>query len=139
MKEKQVIYCNPDETRFNWEGDPKALPRKLKDLGRVRVTFEKYVPMKSLPQLGYYRGGILPFLEKVLFDNTGVTRDEWHTILKQKCGKRRVDKTGCIEVIVSHADYLEKDMSEFISKVKQWVWGFFQVQIPEPNSIERWL
>jgi hypothetical protein len=95
--------------------------------------------MKSLPQLGYYRGGILPFLEKLLIHETGMNRDEWHSYFKQTFGKRKYDKSGHIEVIVSHADYTEQDMSEFIHKVKQWAWDFFQVQIPEPNWIEEFL
>ena len=141
MKTKHITYCRPDGSRYNWENTNLigTLPGPLSKFGRVKVTFEKYIPMKSLPQLGFYRGGILPFLEKHLFIETGMTCDDWHYTLKEMHGKKKEDKSGCFEVVVSHAEYTEKDMSEFIGKVKQWAWDFFQVDIPGPNRIEEFI
>lgn len=138
---KHVTYCRPVDSRFNWENFPLivSLPKTLSRHGRIKVTFEKYIPMKSLPQLGYYRGGILPFLEKQFYEDTGMTRDDWHHTLKTMFGKKKEDKSGCFEVVLSHAEYTEKDMSEFIQKVVDWAWHFFQVQVPPANKIEEYI
>lgn len=137
---KHVIYCNPKDGRFNWEKeDIKTLPEKLKKYGRVKVTFEKYVPMKSLPQLGYYHGGILPFLEKSLYGDTGLSKSDWHSFLKDKFGIKKDDKTGLFTVIKSHAEYTEKEMAFYITQVITWVWEFFQIHIPGSNRIEEYL
>lgn len=134
---KLKTYCNPKDGKFNWQKiyDLENFPGKLERYGRVVVTFEKYVPKKSLPQLGYYYGGVLPFLEKELLDDTGMLQDEWHNVLKDRAGKRKTDKTGSIEIVVSLKDYTEKDMSLYIEKIKVLVWDYFKLKIPEPTAI----
>lgn len=140
-KKKHILYCRPMNKLFNWEkiDDLKYLPVILEKYGRVKVTFEKYVPMKSLEQMGYYRAGILPFLEKTLFDDTGMTSGEWHEVLKDKFGLRKRDASNTFDIIVSLADYKESEMSFFIKQIIEWVLHFFQIDIPKPKKIDEYI
>ena len=76
---KFKIYCVPKDGAFNWEDKIQLanLPGKLSKYGRVQVEFSKYVPKKSLKQLGYMHGGIFPFLEKETYPDFGLTAEEW--------------------------------------------------------------
>lgn len=142
---KHILYCRPaiikSVARLNWEKpfDIKNLPPKLIKYGRVKVTFEKYVPLKSLKQLGYYRAGILPFMEKQLFDDTGLSQDDWHNELKNRFGIKSEDKSGEFVIVKSHAKYTEKEMAFFITQVKEWVLHFFNLQVPPPTAIEAYI
>ena len=138
---KHILYCNPKDGKFNWEKifDLKNLPGKLEKYSRVKVTFEKFVPMKTNNQLAYYHAGILLFLEKTLHDDTGLSKNEWHAELKNRFGLKKQDKSGTFEVLVSHADYNEKEMSFFITQVINWVRDFFNVEIPPPTVIDEYL
>lgn len=141
MPKKHRLYCNPKDGKFNWEKpfDLKNLPGKLEKYGRVKVTFEKYVPMKSLKQLGYYRSGILPYLVNEVGADTGIMDTEiWHEILKRKCGIW-IDLEGLDPVPKSHSKYTEPEMSMFITKVKSWALDFLGVTIPPPTVIDEYL
>ena len=135
---KHAAYCNPKNGQFNWEkrDDLKALPRLLEKYGRVRVTFEKYIPMKSNNQMGYYRAGILPFLHKTLYEETGMSEQEWHNALKAHVGLIENDRSCKFTKIRSLATYNEKEMSNFINDVMHTVFSFYGVQIPKPEKIE---
>lgn len=138
---KHTAYCNPENGKFNWEklADLKALPVLLEKYGRVRVTFEKYIPMKSNNQMGYYRAGILPFLHKQLHEETGMSEQEWHEALKTRIGLTESDKSGRFVKIRSLANYTEKEMSDYIRDVIHTVFHFYAVSVPEPNKIEEFL
>lgn len=140
-KRKYTVYCNPDENNFNWEKpfDLKNLPNKLKQYDRVKVEFSKYIPQKSLSQLGFYRGGILPFIEKERWIEQGMIAKEWHDVFKDRFGERKRDKTGSFEIILSHADYTEEQMSLFIQKVIGFCWEEFRLTIPPANNIEDYI
>ena len=141
MPKKHITYCNPGSGNFNWEKpfDVKNLPGKLEKYGRVKVTFEKYVPMKSLKQLGYYRSGILPFLVKECGESTGIyDTDMWHEILKRLHGVKG-DVAGFDPIPKSHARYTEPEMSMFIKKVKAWAAEFLGINIPPPTVIEEYV
>jgi len=134
---KHVLYCNPDGEKLNFEKpyDIKNLPSKIYKYGRCKITVEKYVPMKSLKQLGYYWSGVLPFLEKTLFDDTGMSKDDWHNELKNRFGIKEEDKSGVFTKVKSHAKYTEKEMSFFINQVVEWVLHFFNMQVPPATVI----
>lgn len=138
---KHILYCNPADGKLNWEKvyDVKNLPGKLSKYKRVKATFEKYVPGKSLKQLGYYHAGILPYLEKTLFDDTGMSKADWHNELKNRFGVKEEDKSGVFVKIKSHSKYDEKEMSFFINQVLEWVLHFFNLQVPPPTVIEEYL
>lgn len=138
---KHKLYCNPKDGKFNWEKqfDLTNLPAKLAKYGRVVVEFKKYTPMKSLSQLGYYRAGILPYLEKELMENTGVNQSGWHEVLKERCGPKAFISDTDMEYTKSQADYTEKEMAEFITKVQQWVLEWFGLMIPPPTAIGDYL
>lgn len=138
---KHITYCRPDGNRFNWEKPEmiSLLPNDLAEYGRVKVTFEKYVPMKSMLQLGYYFAGILPYLEKRYFLETGMTKDDWHYTLKDMFGMKRGDKSQMFVIVESVAKYTEKEMWFYIEKIKQWAFDFFGEPIPEPKRIEEFL
>lgn len=138
---KHTAYCRPANGLFNWEkiDDLKYLPVLLEKHGRVKVTFEEYIPMKSSKQMGYYRGGIIPFLEKTLFDDTGMSQKDWHEVLKDKFGLRKRDASDTFEIVVSLADYKETDMSFFIKQILEWVFHYFQIDIPPPKIIDEYV
>lgn len=141
MAKKYKLYCNPAGGKFNWERkfDLQNLPGRIEEYGRVVVTFEKYTPAKSLKQLGYYRAGILPWLEKELIADTGMNKAGWHEILKDKCGVKLPFCDGTSGYAKSHADYTEKEMAFFITKVQQWILEWFNITIPPPTVIEEYL
>lgn len=138
---KHVLYCNPGNGKLNWEKlyDVKNLPGKLDKYSRVKVTFEKYVPGKSLKQLGYFYGGICPFLEKELEADTGLTREDWKHELKERFGIKEKDKSGVFTKVKSFADYTEPEMSLFITRCIEWVWDFFKMRVPIEAKIEEYI
>lgn len=138
---KHTLYCVPKNGQFNWEklADLKALPVLLEKYGRLRVTFEKYIPMKSNNQMGYYRAGILPFLHKSLYEETGMSEQEWHNALKARIGLTEADKSGRFVKIRSLASYTEKEMSDYIRDVIHTVFHFYGKSVPDPNKIEEFL
>jgi len=142
MAKKHKLYCNPKDGKFNWEKqfDLTNLPAKLAKYGRVAVTFEKYVPMKSLNQMRYYRGGILPWLEKELGTSTGaiITKNGFHELLKGQCGIV-IDLENGLTYTKSLADYTESEMATYITKIGLWVMEWFNATIPPPTVIEDYL
>ena len=134
---KHVLYCKSEDGKFVFEKpfDIKNLPGKMEKYGRIKVTWEKYVPSKSLEQLGYYRGPMLEFITKERMLENGLTLDEWHEFFKGLFGKRSYDKTGTIENIKSHSEYNEEDMRLFIDKVIVWCAQELHLTIPPANSI----
>jgi len=138
---KHILYFNPDEKKLNFEKpfEMKNLPGKVCKYGRCKMTVEKYVPLKSLKQLGYLHAGIYPFLEKQLFDDTGMSKDDWHYELKNRFGIKSQDKSGEFEIIKSHAKYTELEMSFFINQVLEWVLHFFNLNVPGPTIIEEYI
>ncbi|MCP3924500.1 MAG: hypothetical protein GY714_18155 [Desulfobacterales bacterium] len=138
---KHILYCNPSDGKFNWEKkfDLQNLPGKLGKYKRVKVTFEKYKPKKSLKQMGYYRGGILPWLEKEMLADTGLSQADWHYFLKEEFGIKSTDISGNFIKVKSLADYLEPEMSQFITQVIDWVWHYFSMQVPPAKVIDEYL
>ena len=138
MKKKYVYYCNPDEKgKFNWEKltDLLKLPFIIWKWGRTKATFEKYVPRKTLKQLGYYRGGILPYLEDKHRDQTQWTERDWHNNLKEQFGVKKVSSCGSLVTSKSHADYTEQEMMHFIDKVRNFSIETLKDEIPAPLHI----
>ena len=138
---KHIIYAKIKDNKFDWEKpfDVKNLPGELEKYGRVKVTFEKYIPLKSNKQMGYYRGGVLPYLEKELYTDTGMVKSDWHDELKERFGIKDKDLSGTFVKRRSLARYSEKEMALFITQVINWVRDFFNVQIPPPTSIEEYI
>lgn len=140
-KRKHILYAKIEDNRFKWEKefDIKNLPGKLKDYERLKITFEKYKPMKSLKQLGYLHGGVLPFMEKELYNDTGLDKKDWRREVKERFGLGGYDKSGNFKQLKSLADYNEEEMSLFIQKIINWVFDFFQISVPPPNTIEEYI
>lgn len=138
---KHRIYCNPADGKFNWEDKIKLgnLPGKLSKYGRVEVIFQKYEPKKSLKQLGYLHGGILPFLENETYHDYGLTAEEWYQFFKGKFGLRKYDTTGSIEIIRSIATYTEKELADLIQKIIVWCATEIHLTIPPANNIEDYI
>ena len=143
MKKKHILYATikEDKSGFQWEKpfDLKNLPGKLDKYGRLKITFEKYVPLKSNKQLGYYHSGILPYLEKELYTATGLTRDDWHLELKTRFGIKEVDRSGEFTINRSHKLYSEKEMAFFITQTINWCREFFNIELPPPTVIEEYI
>ncbi len=136
---KHTLYAKikEDKTGFLWEKpyEIQNLPGKLTKYGRLKITFEKYVPLKSNKQMGYLHGGILPYLEKELYDDTGMSKKDWRKELKDRFGIEEMDKSGVFKKQKSLADYTEKEMSLFITQSINWVYDFFNMQVPPPTHI----
>jgi len=143
MKKKHILYAKikEDKTGFAWEKpyDLTNLPAKLEKYGRLKITFEQYVPLKSHKQLGYYFGGILPYLEKELYTATGMVKDEWHIELKDRFGIKDKDLSDTFTKIRSLRLYSEKEMALFITQIINWIYDFFQVKVPPPTAIEEYI
>ena len=138
---KHVTYCNPDGTKLNWEKiyDVKNLPGQLKKHGRVKVTWEKYVQKKSNPQIRYVHGVVFKYLEKELYEDTGMSFADWKYELKERFGVREKDKSGTFSKLKSLADYLEPEMSLFIQQCIDWVRDFFNLHVPPPTVIDEYI
>jgi hypothetical protein len=95
--------------------------------------------MKSLKQLGYLHGGILPFMEKELYNDTGLDRKDWRRECKERFGLYDYDKSGVFKNFKSLADYLEPEMAFFITQIINWVFDYFQVTVPGPTVIEEYI
>lgn len=138
---KHVLYCNPADGKLNWEKvyDVKNLPGKLSKYKRVKVTFEKYVQKKSQPQLRYVHGVVFKYLEKELYEDTGMSFNDWKYELKERFGIKEKDKSGVFTKHKSLADYLEPEMSLFIQQCIDWVRDFFNLHVPPPTAIEDYI
>lgn len=138
---KYILYAKMENNKFKWEKEfeIRNLPGKLTKHGRLKITFEKYIPLKSNKQLGYYHAGVLPFLEKELYTDTGMVKDDWHHELKTRFGIKEEDKSGSFTKLRSHKLYSEKEMALFITQVINWVMDFFNIQVPPPTVIEEYI
>lgn len=138
---KHVLYCKSENGKFIFEKpfDIKNLPGKMEKCGRIKVTWEKYQPKKSLKQLGYMHGGIFPFLEKETFPDFGLTAEEWYQFFKGKFGLRKHDTTGSIEIIRSISTYTEKELADLITKILDWLYHELHITVPPANKIEEYV
>ena len=50
-----------------------------------------------------------------------------------------MSKCGTFQITVSHKDYTEKDMSDYINKVIGFAKDFFGITIPSPTTMEEYL
>jgi hypothetical protein len=63
-----------------WAASLDAALDQWGDGARVRVTYRRDFPQRSIPQLRYYRGVVVPMLA----DHLGYEPDEMHEALKRK-------------------------------------------------------
>ncbi len=138
---KHTLYAKITDKKFDWERtwEIKNLPPKLEKYGRLKITFEKYVQKKSQPQLGYLHGGILKYIEKELYEDTGMSFKEWRYELKDRFGVREKDKSGTFNKLKSFADYEEPEMSLFIQQSIDWIRDFFGIHVPPPKEISDYI
>jgi len=140
-RKKFIIYCNPKAGKFCFERplEFQNLPAKIEKFGRCKITVEKYIPKKSLKQLGYLHGGILPFLEQECYDDVGFTKEDWREFFKNLFGVKKYSPCGTFCTVKSQAEYTEPEMSEFIKKLKDWCFHKLMLQIPPATAIEEYL
>ena len=109
--------------------DPHQVVEFIRSLEgqQVTVTVEKRQSLHSARQRGYYRGVVLPTLER---DGPGYTAQEWHEIcrhlflLTDRGGRTFAQSTSTLS---------SKDMSEYIDKIIRWAAMELGVVIEDPN------
>ena len=112
--------------------------------GPVTVTIKKERAAKSVLQMGYYYGLILPMLVEEMCgtpDDPECTRMAHLRLKAMFLPQTAVDwvdpETGeevHREVVPSLADLNSKEMTDFVDRVRQWALEFFGMIIPEPDK-----
>lgn len=104
--------------------------------GPITITAKRQRPGKTVRQLGYYYGIVLPLIA----EETGNDKDTVHAELKRMfCTERRewvnkvTGETEQREYVRSLADLSTKEMAEFLDRVILWA-GDLPLIIPAPDA-----
>ena len=114
----KLVYENPEKL--------KAFIAGLKVNIRQKITFEKYVQKRSLPQNAYYHGVVV----KMVADYTGMRPEEAHEGLKWMFLKERGEYMPTVK---STAKLTTKEFIDYIEQCVIWAAEFLGVVIPDPN------
>jgi hypothetical protein len=97
----------------------------------VQVTVSEYKPKRSNQLNQYYWGVVV----KIISDYTGYTKEETHELLKQTFLKKKIEVDNeWYDTTESTTKLSNKDMLDFIEKVKQWAAQTFHLYIPDPHE-----
>lgn len=117
--------------------------RKWSD-GPVTVTVKRERPDKTVLQMGYYRGLVLPMIVEESCGDADDTeeRRRIHLELKAKfLEPQRVEvtdrETGEIvtrDLVPSLGDLNTKQMTDFVDRVRLWAGEFLGLVIPDPDK-----
>ena len=139
MKQEIVVSVN-DEGKV--EGGRKSIAKAfLLHAGkRVRVTIERYVSKRTLPQNAYLHGVVLPLVSEAMTEagwreavNFTWTKD----FLKKEFLSRTAynEKTGeGIEYIKDTSALTVSEFMDFIADIQQWASEYLNTYIPDPNE-----
>jgi len=105
---------------------------------QVEVTIQKKRKARSLPQLKYYWGVIIPVVQSGLFDaGYKVGKEETHDFLKSMFLKVELvnEQTGEILQSVGSTSKLSTvEAMEYFQEITQWAAEFLNVEIPAPGE-----
>ena len=97
----------------------------------VQVIISEYKPKRSNQLNQYYWGVVV----KIISDYTGYTKEETHELLKQTFLKKKIEVDNeWYDTTESTTKLSNKDMLDFIEKVKQWAAQTFHLYIPDPHE-----
>jgi len=131
-----------DGTRYFKPDDTTILQKYLQEIMNgstdveVELTIVRTENKKSLQQLRYFYGVILPVIKQALEDLQGepLTKEEVIMFLKDKFFYEEVTVSGhFVKLPMSFAKATKEDVTKFISKVLQFANEVLGTHIPEPQ------
>lgn len=105
----------------------------------VEITFKLITKKRSLPQVKFYRGVIVPIVKNCLLDaGIVLSAESVHDMLRVKFLKETVcvnETTGeVVERVRTTSELTTVQMNKFWEEIRLWVSEFWGVDIPEPNE-----
>ncbi len=111
--------------------------KTIKD-GWHLLTIKKPQSDITLQQHRYYRSIVLQTCQTAIHDATGGMwpTDEIHDELKKRFGVKKFILGGKSEVIKSMAQYSKDDYSEYLERIRAWLFDKFEVVLPSPHEYD---
>lgn len=102
------------------------------------LVIEKPQDKITLQQHRYYRGVVLPALQKAIHEaGAGMwPADDIHEEMKERYGVRKFILGGKREVIKSMADYTKDNYSEYLELLRAYLYDRFEIILPEPEDYD---
>lgn len=105
----------------------------------ITIKIEKAKKKRSNPQNAYMWGVVIPIVQNCLKDSGNVfSGSQTHELLKYKFLKETIlvnETTGeFVERIKSSTELSTSQMMDYFAEIREWVFDFWGVQIPEPNE-----
>ncbi|WP_396195906.1 recombination protein NinB [Flavobacterium sp.] len=106
---------------------------------QIVIKIEKAKKKRSTPQNSYLWGVVVPIVQNTLKEvGHTLTKDQTHDLLKLKFLKETLivdESTGeTIERIKSTTELSTSQMMDYFAGIREWIFDFFGVTIPEPNQ-----
>ena len=106
---------------------------------QVTIKIERTKKKRSNPQNAYIWGVVVPIVQNTLKEaGHTLTKEQTHNLLKLKFLKENFivnEETGeTIERIKSTTELSTSQMMDYFASIREWIFDFFGVQIPDPNE-----
>jgi hypothetical protein len=106
---------------------------------QIVIKIEKAKKKRSNPQNSYLWGVVVPIVQNTLKEvGHTLTKEQTHDLLKLKFLKEILivdESTGeTIERIKSTTELSTSQMMDYFAGIREWIFDFFGVTIPEPNQ-----
>jgi hypothetical protein len=106
---------------------------------QIVIKIEKAKKKRSTPQNSYLWGVVVPIVQNTLKEvGHTLTKEQTHDLLKLKFLKEILivdESTGeTIERIKSTTELSTSQMMDYFAGIREWIFDFFGVTIPEPNQ-----
>lgn len=106
---------------------------------QVVIKIEKAKKKRSTQQNRYMWSVIVPIVRNCLKESGNIFNDEQtHELIKYKFLKETIlikEETGeFVERIKSTTELSTSEINEYFASIKEWVFDFWGVEIPEPNQ-----
>jgi hypothetical protein len=106
---------------------------------QVVIKIEKAKKKRSNPQNSYLWGVVVPIVQNTIKEvGHTLTKEQTHDLLKLKFLKEILivdESTGeTIERIKSTTELSTSQMMDYFAGIREWIFDFFGVAIPEPNQ-----
>ena len=106
---------------------------------QVTIRIERTKKKRSNPQNAYYHGVVIVIVQNCLREaGHTLTQEQTHDLLKLKFLKENLivdESTGeTIERIKSTTELSTSQMMDYFASIREWIFDFFGVHIPEPNE-----
>jgi hypothetical protein len=106
---------------------------------QIVIKIEKAKKKRSNPQNSYLWGVVVPIVQNTLKEvGHTLTKEQTHDLMKLKFLKEILivdESTGeTIERIKSTTELSTSQMMDYFAGIREWIFDFFGVTIPEPNQ-----